>query len=571
MFGERYFATRERLSGVMRGIAALAADSHADLDGKLPLDEIDRGLGDPFLFVVCGEVNSGKSTLLNGLFGSDLCKANVLPETHRVTFYRHGPVPRDLEISPLHQECHRPVNFLRDFHLIDTPGTNSPDKDHLDITLRFLPAADLILVVFPVTNPWAAATWNFVSRIPEDAFDRVAFIIQQSDQRQPEDLKVILGHMRDLSMKRIGRVPDMFAVSAKAALEAKRAKPFAKSLFLQSGYPELENFISHHVCGSPKRRDNLETWRNQAANALRTVDDHIDAQTRALRNQNHFLQQIEAEIDEMRERFVTRLVHHLVGVAEVFQTEAVGVSKVLKGRLGAFRSLIRVFLGDRTGQDMESLFIARLQIAIESVAEVDGTEVVDVCRSHWNDLCGRVREAIGIDLANSHPVDESLDSARQRFVQKLGHVARQGIGSLKVRNQLDKTLRRRNVALKSFTFMTLALLTVAGVLGALAIPWLPLVFSGLSAAFLLGGILTAWQTRRQIVTDFRNRLLDTCGSFASTLQSDYEEALRVVFQDYGDCLGAVRKHLATEKLALEPRLNRWKELFLTLKAIEQEL
>jgi len=89
--------------------------------------------------------------------------------------------------------------------------------------------------------------------------------------------------------------------------------------------------------------------------------------------------------------------------------------------------------------------------------------------------------------------------------------------------------------------------------------------------FLVGGTVAAWNTRRAIIRDFQGRLLDTCGTFANTLRWDYEEALRVVFQDYTDTLAAVRKHIAAEKAGLEPRTKRWQELFLTLKAIEQEL
>ena len=571
MFGERYFATRERLSGVMRGIAALAAETGADIIGKLPLEEIGKGLGNPFLFVVCGEVNAGKSTLVNGLFGRDLCRVNILPETHRVTWYRHGPVVRDVEVTPVLEERYRPIDFLRDFHLVDTPGTNSVVKGHQQITERFLPVADLILFVFPVSNPWGAATWDFISKLPEGANDRVAFIIQQADQREPMDIQVILGHMRDLSMKRIGHVPPIFAVSGKIACEAKRADPFADALFQKSGYPALEAFISKQVCGSPGRKALLETWRGQASTAMRIVEDRIEEQTRTLQGQDRFLHQIEGEIDGMRERFVTRLSRHLASVAEVFQTEAVWVSKVLGSRLGALRSIIRLFLGDRTGQEMESLFIERLQVAIESVAEIDGTEVVEVCRNHWNDLGERVRESMGIDLGDSHPIEDTLAIARQRFIHRLGRAARQGIGNLKVRNQLDKVLRRRNVALKSFTFTTLALVTAGATLGALAIPWLPYIFCGLALLFFAGGVFAAWSTRKRIVSEFRERLLDTCGTFATTLRSDYEEALRAVFQDYGDTLGAVKTHLAKEKLAVEPRLRQWKELFLTLKAIEQDL
>ena len=178
---------------------------------------------------------------------------------------------------------------------------------------------------------------------------------------------------------------------------------------------------------------------------------------------------------------------------------------------------------------------------------------------------------MAIDIGNAGPPDELLDTAKKRFILRLGRAARQGIGNLKVRNQLDKDIRRRTLALKSFTFMTLLLTTAGATCGALAVPWLPGILCAAAALFLTGGILTAAATRNSITADFRKRLLDTCGGFASTLRSDYEEALRIVFQDYASSLTAVRSHLAREKIAIEPRLKRWQELFLTLKAIEQEL
>ena len=570
-FGERYFATRERLSEVMRGIAGLAAETHTDLGEKLPLDQIEEGLGTPFLFVVCGEVNAGKSTLVNGLFGRDLCRVNILPETHRVFWYRYGSPARDVEVTPMLEERYRPVDFLRDFNLIDTPGTNSVEPGHQEITERFIPAADLILFVFPVTNPWGAATWNFISRIPPESLERVAFIIQQADQREPNDIQVILGHMADLSMKRIGRVPPIFAVSGKLAYEAKRATPFARDKLKASGCGALEDFISKTVCQSPARRNALETWRSQAAAALRAVEDRIEDQTRGINSQSRFIEHVEREIDGIRETFVNRLPRHLAGVAEVFETEGVWVTQLLRKRLRAFPSITRLFTGDRTGPEMEQVFIERLQSAVEAVAEKDGAEVVETCGDHWEDLGERVKEAMGIDLKAAEPIDETLATAKKRFVTRLGRAARQGIGNLKVRNQLDKELRRRNIALKSFIFMTLVLTIAGATCGALGVPWVPLILCGLALLFLAGGVLTAWTTRKAIARDFQQRLLDTCGAFASTLHSDYEEALRVVFRDYATSLTNVRTHLAKEKLAIEPRLKRWQELFLTLKAIEQEL
>ncbi len=570
-FGERYFATRERLSDVMHGIADLSKATQTDLGDRLPFAEMEKGLGAPFLFVVSGEVNAGKSSLINGLFGRDLCRVNILPETASVQWYRYGKVSKDIEITPMLEERYRPIEFLRDFNLIDTPGTNSIVRGHQDITEKFLPTADLILFVFPVTNPWGAATWDLISCLPSECVSRMIFIIQQADQREAIDINVILGHMADLSMKRIGRVPPIFAVSGKLAYEAKRATPFSGDLLKKSGFTALESFISKSVCESPSRRQTLETWRSQASSALRAVEDRIEDQTRELNHQSRFLETVEREIDGIREKFVTRLPRHLASVAEVFESEGAWVSKTLSRKLGVIPSFFRLFVGDRTGQEMESIFIERLQAAVEAVAEKDGTEVLHVCREHWDQLIQRVKETTQVDLGDSTPLDKTLAAAKQRFVQRLGRAARQGIGNLKVRNQLDKELRRRNVALKSFTVMTLALLTAGATCGGLGLPWIPFMLCGIAFLFLGGGFFAAVITRKTITEDFKKRLLDTCGSFASTLRADYEDALRIVFQDYLTSLGPVRAHLVREKMAVEPRLKRWQELFLTLKAIEQDL
>ena len=570
-FGERYFATRERISDVVKGVHRLAKETGTDFGNSLSTAEFERDLGTPFLFVVCGEVNAGKSSLINGLFGRELCKVNILPETDRVIWYRHGAPPRDVATTESLEERFRPIEFLRDFNLVDTPGTNSVVKGHQEITERFLPAADLILFVFPVTNPWGAATWNLISRLPADCHARVAFIVQQADQRDASDIKIILEHMADLSMKRIGVVPQIFAVSGKMAFEAKLAGAFAERDYIRSGFPSLEEFISRRVCDSADRRAALQTWRTHASAALRKIEDRIENQTRSLNDQNIFLESLEGEIDSMRESLVTRLPKHLAGVAEVFETEAVWVTKSLKKRLGLARSVFRIFVGDRTGSNTESLFIERLRSAVETVAESDGKDVVTACRKHWDELGVRVKEAIGTEIDDSEPVDEKLEQARRRFVQRIGRAAHQAIGNLHVRKELEQELRRRNLALKSFTATTLLFLIIGAICGIFGFPWLPWIFCGIALLFMLGGTIIALMTRVRITRDFQSSLLDTCGAFAETLRGDYEDGLRIFFQDYTTCLNSIRKHLAKEKLAVEPKLSRWHELFLTLKSIEQDI
>lgn len=570
-FGERYFSIRRRIADVVKSILELARDTGTDLGDRLSYTAFEKDLGSPFLFVVCGEVNAGKSTLINGLFGRELCKVNILPETDRVIWYRHGAPPRDIQSTDFLEERYRPIEFLRDFNLIDTPGTNSIVKGHQQITERFIPVADLIFFVFPVTNPWGAATWNLISSLPAESLHHVAFIVQQADQRDAADIKVILEHMADLSVKRIGIAPRIFAVSGKTAFEAKRSGAFGEKDYQRSGFPALEEFIGQRVCDSPERRNALQTWRNNASSALRQIEDRIEDQTRVLGDQNHFLESLEEEIDAMRERLVSRLPKHLAGVAEVFETEAVWVTGALRKWLGLIRSIFRVFVGDKTGSETERLFIERLRTAVEEVAESDGKDVVTACQAHWAQLGKRVEEAIGNFTIENEPVDAKLGQARERFVQRIGRAAHQGIGNLHVRKELERELRRRNLALKSFTATTLLLLIAGALCGIFGFTWLPWTFCSLALLFAAAGTAIALITRNRITRDFQNSLLDTCGAFADTLRNDYENALRIFFQDYTTCLQSIRSHLASEKLAIEPKLSRWHNLFLTLKAIEQDI
>ena len=139
MLGERYFATRERLSGLLADIAALAAETGTDLADLLPPRSLAQGLGPPFLFVVCGEVNAGKSTFLNGLFGQDLCRVNRLPETkqiinaQRLALLKKGAVVINTARGEL-VDVQAIVAALKSGHLLgygaDVLEQEPPPKDH---------------------------------------------------------------------------------------------------------------------------------------------------------------------------------------------------------------------------------------------------------------------------------------------------------------------------------------------------------------------------------------------------------------------------------------------------------
>lgn len=570
-FGERYFTNRERLSQVWQGIQELALATHSDLtEAKIP-PALDQKLHSPFSFLVCGEVNAGKSSLINSLFDHELCVVNSLPETKKIIRYSYAASHRVDSQQADQTEHFYPLEQLRDFIPIDTPGTNTLNAEqHLAIESLVL-KADLILFVFPASNPWGAATWNLITDLPTAAHERMAFVVQQADQLSPADLAVISEHIVSLSMKRIGVTPPIFPVSSKIATEAKQGLSPDHKLFAASGLPALVDHISRGVCYSQERHQILKTWHDHAAQALYLIDHHIDNKTLQQRDHHHFLGSVEDEINAMREALVARLPRHLQEVAEVFENEAIGVTKSLRRWLNIPRSFFKVFVGDRTGIRTESLFVERLRGAVESVAESDGSDIVSACLDHWQDLGNRVKESIGLPIDSSVPIEAKLELARQQFVIRIGTAAHQAIGNLHVRKDLERELRNRNLAIKSFTASALILLCLGAVSGILNFQLAAWILCAISGLFLVGGTLIAWITKSRISQHFQNSLLNTCGVFAETLRYAYEDALRAFFQDYTSNLGAIRQHLARQEQDIEPKLGRWQNLFLTLKSIEQDL
>ena len=570
-FSDRHFATRERLSEVIRGIAALSEETGTELGHLLSESGERMDLDSPWLMVVAGEPIADTPRFLHGLVGQDLGPGNASQKSARIHWYRHGLETRNNTRSANFEICERPIDFLRRFSLVEVPSAQVGSQIQLDATTHLLPRADLIFMVFPASNPWGAATWNAIATFPPETLERTVLVLQQSNPCESSDLKVITGHVADLAVKRIGRVLPLFTVSGKLASEAKRTSPPAVETYQASGYFELEHFIGQRIRESKDRQQMLKTWYERAASAIRLIDDQIESQSRALSDHGRFLDTIEREIDDIREYFIARLPLHLVGVAEVFQLETIGIAKVLRRRLAAIPSVYRLFAADRTGVSIESLFIERLQAAVEVVAENDGAEVVLHCKRHRQTLDARARETMGIDLKNADQLDEVLDTSKIHFNQHLAGAARHGVHDLRVRHELEKQIRRRNSELQSFVIAVLISTSAGGITGALGVAWLPFACCGIGGLLGLVCIVKAYGTRRAIEHEFQSRLLDACDEFATMLRSDYSEALRRVCQDYASSLSEVRGYLFREKHALAPRLKRWKELFLTLKAVEQDL
>ncbi|GEM85649.1 dynamin family protein [Meiothermus granaticius] len=198
-----------------------------------PLRQALLDLDGPFLVVVAGEFNSGKSSLLNALLGADFLKEGVTPTTDRINLIGYGPEPRLEGVSPELVQIYLPDPLLKDLRLVDTPGTNAILQHHQALTERFLPRADLILFVTSADRPFTQSEAQFLDFIRAWG-KKVVLVVNKADLLTPPEVQQVLEYVRKGAEQTLGQVPPTFALSARKARQGD---------LVGSRVPELEAHI----------------------------------------------------------------------------------------------------------------------------------------------------------------------------------------------------------------------------------------------------------------------------------------------------------------------------------------
>lgn len=308
MIGDDYFELRSRIGTDLLALAAALREAGGDSESATILDNLIASLKEPFVFVVVGEVNVGKSTFLNALFGQDFSSTGVVPTTGKILFFRHGEEHSVHPVTPTLDEVHAPVDFLRDFHIVDTPGTNSVENEHQLITERFVPIADLVIFVFSAMNPWGASAWQFLEKVHREWMRHVIFVLQQSDLRSPEEIQVITDYMGQLTRQRFGRDFPLFAVSAKKAFLARDAGIERERLLQDSGFHALEAHISGIVRHNAARLNKLASTMRLARQILEEMRGRHAASMHQAKRKTVVLQELQTERELQVDRTLKKIL-----------------------------------------------------------------------------------------------------------------------------------------------------------------------------------------------------------------------------------------------------------------------
>ena len=183
-------------------------------------DSIEQ-LEEPFLLVVVGEFNAGKSAFINALLGQKVLEEGITPTTARIGLLRYGEeVRREVTAAGL-ESLTAPSEILRDLVIVDTPGTNAVLREHEALTREFVPRADLVLFVTSSDRPFTESERAFLQAIRAWG-KKVIVVVNKADLLEsPDDVSRVVTYVRDQAQRTLGFAPEVFALSARRALQAR--------------------------------------------------------------------------------------------------------------------------------------------------------------------------------------------------------------------------------------------------------------------------------------------------------------------------------------------------------------
>lgn len=280
------------------------------------LRQSQNQLRDLFMLVVVGEFNSGKSSFINAMLGDKYLEQGVTPTTTKINVIKYSePKTRDSANSGSEKVAEEkkevdgvlqlffPIPWLQDINIVDTPGTNAVFREHQEITEHFLPRSDLVLFVTSSDRAFSDSERAFFEHIKQWNKKTLVVVSKIDLLESEEELEEVVRFVRTQLLRLVGVKGEVFPVSAKIALKAKKKHLNKKgqSEWEKSRFGSLESFILETLGSSQRMNLKLRNPLGISSTIARKYLKVISERQAILQKDSRAIENIEFQLQTFKE------------------------------------------------------------------------------------------------------------------------------------------------------------------------------------------------------------------------------------------------------------------------------
>ena len=567
MVAEQYLQLRAEVETALGNLLKLGTELRREPNTLEILHSLVTDLREPLLFVVVGEVKSGKSSLLNALFGQEFARVDVLPATDKVCIFRYGDNEKQVDISKRLIERYLPIPFLRDFNVVDTPGTNTIVAEHQTVTENFVPRADVILFVFSVVNPWTQSAWDFLKVIQKRWLKNIVFVLQQADLREPAEIEVIHRHLQDNAMQKLGFVPPIFAVSARKALMARTTGVDKDRLWNESRFQPLQDQISRVVRESETLLVKLRSAIKTAHVMIGEIGGELKQAIDVIERDEKRIARIEAFLQARKEQSIRHIGGLARGVESACRDCTAEGEKMLQEQLSFWKTWQIIWRRTRWQRDFQMQMEMKLRQTVEPQVEQSLQVLETDLRGLWPQLNDMLYTLLEKDLRSQVPTSIP-DFARQRreLLQSIHLALVERVSGKTVEEQLAKLFDETSTRLR----VPAGIAAAGGIVAIIAAAMSAAVadITGiLAASAVVFGTFVAVSQRKKILETYENQMTEKCSELVKAIEQQMGRAIEVFYGEVASAFNPLQAFCVAKRRQYEPFFQKTSELSKTFESL----
>ncbi len=572
MIASEYLDYRARLDATLGSLAEAARRSGASTGRPALLRNLAGALGDPFLLVVAGESGAGKSMFLNALAGQEFCE----PVEGAVGYFKCAEQAREVPGGKGLLEVYRPSDFLRDFHIAEFPGSAAAVDGAAEAAERFVPMADLIVVVISVADAWTPGVWRSLDRVMLGHGKQPVIALTACDLRSDEEIRAVLEHIELTMEKRYSSVLPIFQMSAENAFLA-RTNPAAggEAALGESGILEFEEFVSQNLLDNEARLRKFSNALTGAQSVLGELQPPLAETEAILGKDGDLLEGLKQEINERYEKTNIQIRSQFFERLDRDHAAAVGAAQAEFARASGWGSLPGLVFGGGK-RSLPGGFGEKFRDRIAAATEARVVDAMTAAESDvgdlWNTLSARVGEEFDHQLSASDGTGKAVWSGRgENLLRRAQACADKACADFSIAAAMGEQLRHGAIILRFFATSAVVLAVAAGVLFGIGLQPSHLLVGGLAIVALGFGAGQFIDGRRKQKKSLAARAEAGRIQLRADLSSELTSHVHEYYTKLGSLFDPVQELCQQQVEEVSPQISAMRELDENVTGLADEL